>query len=222
MNETAGEQGRPSAVPGWSRLVLAVALVGGAVLLALSMRCQPGESKFYWLALAMAAVWLIGAFASRLVDFRAFDCRGRNLRVSAIGGAAGLLLGGLFVVFGLIARNIAFADEQISRVLVLAGGASRWPLLATALAGAFAEELFYRGALYRALSRQRPVLLSTAIYVLVVALASGNLMLTLAAMIIGTVCAAQRRMTGGVAAPLLTHSIWSVVVLLALPPMFSR
>jgi len=45
-------------------------------------------------------------------------------------------------------------------------------------------------------------------------------MLGFAAIILGTVCALERRATGGVLAPILTHVVWTLVVLLALPPLF--
>ena len=51
-------------------------------------------------------------------------------------------------------------------------------------------------------------------------LASGNPMIAFAAIILGTVCALERRATGGVLAPILTHLVWTLVVLLALPPLF--
>jgi membrane protease YdiL (CAAX protease family) len=51
-------------------------------------------------------------------------------------------------------------------------------------------------------------------------MASQNLMLGFAAIILGTVCALERRATGGVLAPILTHFVWTLVVLLALPPLF--
>ena len=42
----------------------------------------------------------------------------------------------------------------------------------------------------------------------------------LAAIILGTVCAFERRATGGVLAPMLTHFFWGLVMVLALPPLF--
>ncbi|MGH3557092.1 MAG: CPBP family glutamic-type intramembrane protease, partial [Mycobacterium sp.] len=76
-----------------------------------------------------------------------------------------------------------------------------------------------RGALYTALGRHHPVLISTILYI-AATLASQNLMLGFAAIILGTVCALERRATGGVLAPILTHFVWSLVVVLALPPLF--
>ena len=49
---------------------------------------------------------------------------------------------------------------------------------------------------------------------------SGNPMLGFAALILGTVCACERRATGGVLAPVLTHLMWGLIMVLALPPIF--
>ena len=50
--------------------------------------------------------------------------------------------------------------------------------------------------------------------------ASGNPMLGFAALILGTVCALERRATGGVLAPVLTHLVWGLIMVLALPALF--
>jgi membrane protease YdiL (CAAX protease family) len=60
------------------------------------------------------------------------------------------------------------------------------------------------------------VLLSTAIYALVT-VASGNPMLVFAAITLGLVLALQRRSSGGVLAPMITHITWSTIMLYALP-----
>jgi membrane protease YdiL (CAAX protease family) len=82
-----------------------------------------------------------------------------------------------------------------------------------------AEELFFRGALYTALGKAYPVALSTVVYVVAI-LATGNPMLAFAGIILGAVCALERRATGGVLAPMLTHFFWGLVMVLALPPVF--
>jgi len=79
--------------------------------------------------------------------------------------------------------------------------------------------MFFRGALYSALGRFRPVLVSTLVYVVAVS-AAGNPMLGFAGLVLGYVCAYERRMTGGVLAPMLTHFFWGLVMVLALPPIF--
>ncbi|MGH3533023.1 MAG: lysostaphin resistance A-like protein [Mycobacterium sp.] len=219
MTNVAVPHHEPPSVVRRRRIVVAIVLVLGAVLLGLSMTRHPGQASFYWLALALGAVWLIGAFASGPLHLGGICWRGRNQRPLITGSATGLVLGGVFVVGGLIAREIPAVSGLITRVLQFADQGSWRLTLAIALLGAIAEELFYRGALYTALGRRHPVLISTISYT-AATLASQNLMLGFAAIILGTVCALERRATGGVLAPILTHFVWSLVVVLALPPLF--
>ncbi|MBV8860944.1 MAG: CPBP family intramembrane metalloprotease [Mycobacterium sp.] len=201
------------------RIVVVIVLVVGAAVLSFALRRHPGEPSFYWLSLALAAVWAIGSFASGPLHLGGVCWRGRNQRPVITGTVIGLLLGGVFVLGGLVAREIPTVAELITRVLRYTDQGSWRLTMAIALIAAVAEELFYRGALYTALGRRHPVLISTVIYV-VATLASGNLMLGFAAIFLGTVCALERRATGGVLAPILTHFVWSLIVLLALPPLF--
>jgi len=60
---------------------------------------------------------------------------------------------------------------------------------------------------------------TTAAY-FVATLATGNVMLAFAALLLGAVCGLQRRASGGVLAPALTHVTWSVAMLFALPAIF--
>jgi len=209
----------PPAVKRRRRIVVVVVLLLGAGVLGLTLRRHPGESSFYWLSLALAAVWALGAFASGPLHLGGARWRGRNQRPVISGTVIGLLLGGVFVLGGLIAREIPAVAELITRVLQYTDQGSWRLTMAVALIGGIAEELFYRGAFYTALGRYHPALVSTIVYV-AATLASGNLMLAFAAIVLGTVCALERRATGGVLAPILTHFVWTLVVLLALPPLF--
>jgi uncharacterized protein len=209
----------PPSVKRRRRIVVAVVLLLGAGVLGLALRRHPGESSFYWLSLALAAVWAIGAFGSGPLHLGGARWRGRNQRPVISGAVIGLLLGAVFVLGGLIAREIPAVSELITRVLQYTDQGPWRLTMAIALVGGIAEELFYRGALYTALGRYHPVLVSTIVYV-AATLASGNPMLAFAAIILGTVCALERRATGGVLAPILTHFVWTLVVLLALPPLF--
>jgi hypothetical protein len=209
----------PPAIKRRRRVVVAIVLLLGAGVLGLALRRHPGESSFYWLALALAAVWALGAFASGPLHLGGVRWRGRNQRPVISGTVIGLALGAVFVLGGLIAREIPSVSELITSVLQYTDQGS-WRLTMTvALLGGIAEELFYRGAFYTALGRYHPALVSTIVYV-AATLASGNPMLGFAAIILGTVCALERRATGGVLAPILTHFVWTLVVLLALPPLF--
>jgi uncharacterized protein len=209
----------PPALKRRRRIVVAIVLLLGAGVLGLAFRRHPGEPSFYWLALVLAAVWAFGALASGPLHLGGARWRGRNQRPVISGTVIGLLLGAVFVPGGLIAREIPAVSGLITRVLQFSDQGS-WRLTMTiALLGGIAEELFYRGALYTALGRYHPALVSTIVYV-AATFASGNPMLGFAAIILGTVCALERRATGGVLAPILTHFVWTLVVLLALPPLF--
>jgi membrane protease YdiL (CAAX protease family) len=115
-------------------------------------------------------------------------------------------------------RTIEPLERQVSSVLDYADQGSL-PLLAliTAVNGV-AEELFFRGAVYAAIPR-RPVLWTSVAYI-VATLASGNVMLSFAAILLGVIVGLQRRASGGILAPILTHCTWSLAMLLALPLLF--
>jgi membrane protease YdiL (CAAX protease family) len=81
-----------------------------------------------------------------------------------------------------------------------------------------AEELFFRGAAYAAIPRH-PVPATTAAYA-VATFATGNVMLAFAAVLLGIVVGLERRASGGVLAPVLTHVTRSLAMLFALPPLF--
>lgn len=201
------------------RVVVAITLVAGAAVLGYSLRRPPGESSFYWLTLVLAAVWVVGAFCSGPLHLGGICWRGRNQRPVISGTLIGLGLGGVFVVGGLIARQIPAVATLITRVLQYAHHGSFWLVVLITLINGVAEEMFFRGALYTALGRFAPLTISTLLY-LAVTLASGNPMLGFAAIILGTICALERRASGGVLAPMLTHFFWGLIMVLVLPPIF--
>jgi membrane protease YdiL (CAAX protease family) len=202
------------------RIVVVVVLVIGGALLGYSLTRQPGDESFYWLTLALAAVWALGAFASGPLHLGSVRFRGRNQRPVITGTVVGLALGGLFLVGGLVAREIPGVREYVVRVLDFANHGPLVLVVFITVINGIAEELFFRGALYTALSKAYPAVVSTVIYVVVTSVTTGNPMLGVAAVIVGTVCAWERRATGGVLAPTLTHFFWGLVMVLALPPVF--
>ncbi|MCW2650016.1 MAG: family intrarane metalloprotease [Mycobacterium sp.] len=209
----------PPAVVLRRRIVVAMVLVIGAVVLGYSLNTPPGTVAFYWMTVLLAAVWFTGAFLARPIHLGSIRWRGRNQRPVITGTVIGLLLGGLFLLGGLIAREIPAVADLIRRVLEYEHRGTLALVVIITLVNGAAEECFFRGAVYAALGRHHPVLISTVVYIAVTA-ASGNPMLSFAAIILGTVCALERRATGGVLAPLLTHLVWSLIMVLALPPMF--
>jgi len=203
------------------RIVVAVVLVLGAAALSLALGRHPGEPAFYWWSLALSGVWALGAFVSGPLHLGGARWRGRNQRPVVSGSTIGLLLGGVFLLGGLVVREIPAIADFITRLLRYTDQGSWRLTMAIALLAAIGEELFYRGALYTALGSHQPLLISTAIYAIATFASSRNPMLAFAAVVLGTVCALERRATGGVLAPILTHFVWTLVMLLGLPPLFA-
>ena len=118
----------------------------------------------------------------------------------------------------LLVRQVPPLDRQVSSVLDHAGAGTTPLLVAITVLNGVAEELFFRGALYAAVPRH-PVVVSTLAYT-VATLATGNVMLGFAAVLLGLVVGLERRASGGVLAPILTHVTWSTIMLFALPLVF--
>ncbi len=201
------------------KIIVCVVLVVGAVLLGYSLSRRPGDETFYWLTLTLAAVWTAGAVASGPLHLGCIRWRGRNQRPVITGITVGLVLGVVFLLGGLVVREIPPIAERVTRVLEYTNHGSLTLIVIITLVNGFAEELFFRGALYTALGAFHPVVISTLLYTAATS-ASGNPMLGFAAVILGTVCAWERRATGGVLAPVLTHVVWGLIMVLALPPVF--
>ncbi|MDT7730288.1 MAG: protease family protein [Mycobacterium sp.] len=214
MIEPAPTHPESSAVIRRRRVVVAAVVVIGGALLGFSLTRQPGDTSFFWLTLALAAVWTIGAFASGPLHL------GSNRHPVITGTVIGLVLGGVFVVGGLVAREIPGVREFVVRVLDFANHGPLALVVFVTVINGIAEELFFRGALYTALGNAYPAVLSTVIYVIATSATTGNPMLGVAALVVGAVCAFERRSTGGVLAPMLTHFFWGLVMVLALPPVF--
>ena len=219
ITNVAVPHNEPPGVVRRRRIVVAITLVIGAVVLGFSLRRHPGESSFYGLTLLLATVWIAGGLVSGPLHLGGINWRGRNQRPVITGTTVGLLLGGAFVVGGLIAREIPAVATLITRVLMFAHQGSFLLIVVITVINGIAEEIFFRGALYSALGRYHPVVISTVLYVCAT-MASGNPMLGFAAIFLGTVCALERRASGGVLAPMLTHFVWGLIMVLALPPMF--
>jgi membrane protease YdiL (CAAX protease family) len=201
------------------RVVVTLVLVIGGALLGYSLARRPGDESFYWLMLALAAVWALGAFASGPLHLGCVRFRGRNQRPVISGTVVGLVLGGVFLVGGLVAREIPGVREFVTQVLDFANHGPMALVVFVTVINGVAEELFFRGALYTALGKAYPAVISTVIYVVAI-LATRNPMLAFAAVVLGAVCAYERRVTGGVLAPILTHFFWGLIMVLALPPVF--
>ncbi|QZT61713.1 CPBP family intramembrane glutamic endopeptidase [Mycolicibacterium austroafricanum] len=210
----------PPSVVNRRKLIVGAVLLVGAALLGYSLSRPAGDETFIWLTLALAGVWAAGAFASGPLHMGHVCFRGRNQRPVITGTAIGLALGAIFVVGALVVREVPGLNDYITRVLEYSNTGPLWLIVFITVINGVAEEMFFRGAVYTALLKFHPVIFSTVLYVIATAATTGNPMLGFAAIILGTVCAFERRATGGVLAPMLTHFFWGLVMVLALPPMF--
>ena len=188
----------------------------GVAGLAWGLRTDPGSGAFYISTLALSVVWLVGGLLSGPVPLGWEVHDGQRRRPVVSGIIAGAALAALFVVGALVVRQVPALSDRVERVLDYASEGS-WPivLLLTAANGV-AEEVFFRGAVQPTLPERTRVPVSVLIYA-AITMATGNLMLGFAAVLLGAVVSLQRRATGGVLAPVLTHVTWSVSMFVALP-----
>jgi membrane protease YdiL (CAAX protease family) len=202
------------------QVVTILFVVLGGTVLGISLRIEPGSPWFYPATFALAGVWTVGAFASGPLHLgRIADPSGNHRRPVLVPILLGLGLAGVFVLGGLVVREIPWLNEQVRSVLDFADqGAIPILVVVTAVNG-IAEELFFRGAAYAATPRY-PVPVTTVAYT-VATLATGNVMLAFAAILLGAVVGLQRRASGGILGPILTHVTWSLTMLFALPALFA-
>ena len=211
------QQDTPAALRRRQIVTVLVVIIGGGVL-GYALRIDPGSNAFYVTTLALALVWTAGAFASGRLHLGRIESGGSAARPVVAPILLGLLLSAVFIVGALVVRQIEPLDAQVRKVLDFADQGSMLLLLAITVINGIAEEVFFRGAAYAAIPRN-PVLWTTIAY-FVATLATGNVMLAFAAILLGAVCGLQRRASGGVLAPILTHVTWSSIMLFALPLLF--
>ena len=202
------------------RIVVAITLALGATLLGLSFSLRQGDPAFYPLTFGLAATWALGSLLSGPLHLGHILLAGRLRRPTITPIAVGLLLAALFVLGALIVRTIPSLVRLTEDVLGYARLGNLWIIVVITLANGVAEELFFRGALFAAIGVRHAVLISTVLYV-VATVAGGNPVLVFAAAVLGTVVALERRASGGILAPILTHIAWSLSMLFVLPPLFA-
>jgi len=206
----------------WRRLAAAATLLVGAVLLGWSLSLEPGDSRFYLATTALAVVWAMGSFISGPLHLGWANTRssGGHARPVVQPLALGLLAVTVFSAGAVLVAQIPFLRDEINDVLDHARFASLVVVAVIIVVNGIAEELFFRGALYAAIGRRYPVLISTALYG-VATVATGNPMLVFAALALGLIVGLERRVTGGVLAPIVTHVTWSLSMLFILPPLLT-
>lgn len=204
------------------RLVSGATLVVGAMVLAWSLRISAGDELFYPATILLATIWVVGAGLSGPMPLGAGHAVGergtRHVITSAL--VTGLLLLAVFIAGAVVVSQIPPLATPVQQLLDHARHGSLIVVALITAVNGLSEELFFRGALFAALPRRHQIAGTTIIYTLVTAM-SGIPLLVLAALLLGVVVALQRRTTGGLLAPTITHLTWSLGMLFLLGPTLS-
>lgn len=202
------------------RIVSGVTLLVGSLVLGYGLTREPGSNDFYVATVALAVVWTIGAFASGPLHLGYAHTRsGQGTARPVIQSLAlGALAVGVFCAGAVVVAQFAVLRDPVNDVLDYARMASLPVVAGITLINGVAEELFFRGALFAAIGQRWPVQISTVLYALAT-VATQNLMLVFAAAVLGALVGMQRRVTGGILGPTITHLTWSLSLLFILPPL---
>jgi uncharacterized protein len=205
------------------RVVVVVTLVVGAGILTWALRIEPGDPTFYVATIALAVVWALGAFLSGPLHLGRANTRdGRGSSRAVVQSLAlGALLLGVFMLGAVVVARVPFLREPVQELLDHARFGSLALVAVITAVNGLTEELYFRGAMYAAVGRRHAVAITTVVYTLVTA-TSGIPLLVLAGALVGLVVAFQRRVTGGILGPIITHLTWSLGMLFLLPPVLDR
>jgi len=205
------------------RVVVAITLLVGAGILGWALRIEPGDRTFYLATLALAGVWAVGAFASGPLHLGHAHTRGgqESSRAVVQSLALGAMLLGVFMGGAVVVAQFPVLRDPVEQLLDHARFGSLALVTVITIVNGIAEELYFRGALYAGVGRRHAVAVTTVVYALVTA-TSGIPLLVLAAALVGLVVAFQRRVTGGILGPAITHLTWSLGMLYLLPPVLDH
>lgn len=209
----------PDAVVRRRRLIAAITLVIGTIILGATIRIAPGDDRFYVAGLVLAAVWAVGGLIAGPLHLGWAHTRdGRLARPIVQPIALAALAIGVFLAGAVVVGQVPWLAGPVDAVLDHARYGTLGFIWAITVLTGIGEELYFRGALFTAVGRRHPIAVTTVVYVVATAL-TGNLMLAFAAALLGVLTGAQRRVTDGVLAPIITHILWSSAMLLLLPPV---
>lgn len=204
------------------RIVAVLTLLIGAALLWYSLSIPPGEDRFYWAAFALAAVWAVGALLSGPLHIGRAWTREREIGLPVVQSLAlAAVIIGVFLAGSVLVAQVPVLRGPVNELLDYARVGSLPLVWAITMLNGIGEELFFRGALFAAIGRKLPVLISTVVYTLTT-IGTGIPLLVLAAALLGLLCGMQRRVTGGVLGPILVHCLWSSSMLFLLPAILDR
>lgn len=203
-------------ITAWS--VAVVTMIGASFVLHKTLAGDAAAGSLPVWALALAAVWAVGgitvcAFAPKYVSSVA-PLRGLTpRRVTAICAAA---LAVVSFVGAWVFLALPPTREAVLANVHSATSASTLAVVGVALLAGAAEECFFRLGLAALTSGWVRWVLPNALYLCVTA-ASGNLVLTLAAPLVGLAATAAREFSGHWSAPIVVHGVWTLVMVWIFP-----
>jgi membrane protease YdiL (CAAX protease family) len=186
----------------------------GTALLAVTLRVPHGSAWFTLVGLMVAATWIVGSLVSGPIPLHPDDDLAWRTFVGPI--MSGIAAFGFFLGAYLVARHLPLVGPSLDGVLAAADAGPTVVVLLVALTNGVGEELFFRGALYDLLEAHRPAVATTIVYIVVTA-TTGNVALVIAAAVMGVLFSLERRATGGILTPMVTHLTWSTLIVLVLP-----
>jgi membrane protease YdiL (CAAX protease family) len=207
----APEPPRP-ARPGWA-LPAALAAMAVVYPAAFYFRVVP-----FWSAMVAFSAFSLWAAWHPYLRARLRPTR----RLVVMGLLSGLALYILFLVGALVVRQTPLWPHVQGVVdLTRTTAPAMVAVLVIVFGTSPSEEVLWRGAVFARLTRRygagwRPVVLNAAAYALFVGL-SGSPVLSLAALVCGTVWARQRQVTGSLVPGLVSHALWSLLMYLYVP-----
>ena len=179
--------------------------------------CPSGN---FWVKITVTVCALCaGSFAVAGVPWRRNEATLREALLGAV--AAGVLYGVFWLGDFLAARLFGFAPKQVEAIYAIRELGNPWLVGAVLLfVTSPGEELFWRGYIQRQAMRRLGQGRGTAVGVLLygaVHLASGNIMLVMAAWVAGLFWCALYRWRGSLTACIVSHALWTVGVFLLFP-----
>ncbi|HEY3337851.1 MAG TPA: CPBP family intramembrane glutamic endopeptidase [Propionicimonas sp.] len=200
------------------RWVSAVTLAIASFLMAWTLRISPGDPAIYAITLALGTTWVVGALMSGKLHLGSANTRSGDQDSRAIlqSLVIGLLLVGLFLAGATVIAAIPALRDPLLGLLEHARLGILPVFVGLLFLNAIAAELFFRGGLYAATGGQHAVLITTFVFALST-VATGIPTLVVGAAVLGAVVGLQRRVTGGVLAPIITHLTWLAGMVFLLP-----
>ncbi len=199
------------------RWVSAVTLAIASFLMAWTLRISPGDPAIYAAALALGTTWVVGALMSGRLYLGAATRRGEQVSRTIIQSLLlGLLLVGLFLAGAVVVAAFPTLRDPLLDMMIHARMGILPVIVGLLFLNAVAAELFFRGGLYAATGGQHAVLITTFVFALST-VPTGMPALVVGAAVLGLVVGLQRRVTGGVLAPIITHLTWLTGMVFLLP-----